>query len=252
MEMPANPATPHDTHDLELLASIADRDRDPQTDAAVVRMAAGCDECAALVADLRSLSLGLTSLPTTLPAPRDYRLTAKQAERLRRGRFWRLLLAPFGPGGFPGLRPAAGALTALGLVGLLATATPLALPASSGAAASAARSAFDEQASSPWLVQGPQTGVLPQSASAAPTSRQVGAVSGSNPPAPSTKTDEASNDVAANGTSSEAAPALIPGQTSLPSGAGGLRLPPLAILSMVLLLAGLGLFALRLAARRFA
>src|SRR5205807_2427527 len=136
---------PHATHDLELLASVADRDRDPETDATVARMVASCTDCAALVADLRSLALGLAGLPPTIAAPRDMRLSPERGAQVRRGAPWRRRLGPFGDQGVAGLRPLAGLLTTLGVAGLLLTVLPLGL-GSGGASLSQLGSAVSDGA----------------------------------------------------------------------------------------------------------
>jgi hypothetical protein len=116
--------TPHASHDLLLLAAAADRDVEPAVRAAAADQVAGCPECATLAADLRTIAVGLADLPASRPAPRDMRLSAEQAARLRRGGLLRRLLRPFGEDGLPALRPLAGALTAIGLAGILLTAIP--------------------------------------------------------------------------------------------------------------------------------
>ncbi len=232
---PPVPATPHSGHDLVLLAAAVDRDADPALRAAAAEQEAGCAECAALAADLRSLVVGLADLPPSMPAPRDMRLTPEQAARLRRGNLWQRFLRPFGSDGLPILRPLAAALTTLGLAGILLTAIPLGsgtatlftmgnpVPAASGAAVPAALS------SAPAEQGGSDKGVVPQP--------QASASASGNPavgPVPGENSDRATG-----------------------SGALGLsgvlpRLSPLAWLSVGLVVVGLGLFALRLVARRVA
>jgi hypothetical protein len=119
-EMP-NPSSPHASHDVLILAAAADHDPDPETLAEVERMTAECADCAAIADDLRLLASGLATLPPEVPAPRDFRITEEQAARLRRRGLARRILEPFGVGGLPGLSPFGGALTAIGLAGILLT-----------------------------------------------------------------------------------------------------------------------------------
>src|SRR5664279_2289441 len=84
-------------------------------------LASTCPGCASLVADLALLRAATAALPTR-PRTRDYRLTDADAARLRPSAWRRLLrwlAAPRSP-----VRPLAGGLAALGIAGLLLTATP--------------------------------------------------------------------------------------------------------------------------------
>jgi hypothetical protein len=73
---------PHADHDLEIVASLLDRDLAEFDRAVAERQVAECRSCAALIADLRSLASQTAATPT--PArPRDFRLTAADAARLR-------------------------------------------------------------------------------------------------------------------------------------------------------------------------
>lgn len=232
-------ATPHSTHDVVLLAAVADRDPDPATRDTVERMIAACGECAAIAEDLRLLAIGLADLPPSLPAPRDMRLTEADAARLRRGGFWRSILRPFGA--LPGLRPLAGAMTALGLAGLLLATVPLGLPGS------AAR------------LKGIGTGGAMSAASAAPALAPTEASDAAGPgelatqspravgtPWPPT-TDNTNGETSSGPPAATAAAAYRPEDTA--SG-NGPSIPPLAIVSIGLLGGGLGLIVLRLLAGR--
>ena len=104
-------AVEHDRHDLELIARVAAGDGSP----ADLRMAqaqrAECSECRALDSDLRAIATSTRALANdgaAVRAPRDFRLTPKDAARLR-GR---------GLGGFFPTR-LGGALVAMGIVGIL-------------------------------------------------------------------------------------------------------------------------------------
>lgn len=246
-EMPADQsprsATPHTTHDVVLLAAIADRDLDPVTRETVARMIAACGQCAAIAEDLRLLAIGLADLPPSLPAPRDMRLTEADAARLRRGGPWRSILRPFGARGLPALRPLAGALTALGLAGLLLSTVPLGLPGSAamfdvgkavgnGAAVPAASAAPVLAPTQPSAASDAAGGPGELAPSAAPRSAET-----FRPPTTDTSSHADASSV----------PAIVPASGG---GAAGSSIPPLTLISIVLLGGGLGLLALRLLAGR--
>lgn len=113
----ASPEAPHRVHDLLLVAAYAAGDVTDAERTAVEALVAACPECAAVVADVRSIGRALAALPAER-RPRDFRLTPADAERLRphtlRGRF-RILARPRLERAYP----VATGLTALGLTGLL-------------------------------------------------------------------------------------------------------------------------------------
>jgi hypothetical protein len=77
-----NARDPHLDHDLEIVASLLDRDLAGFDRAAAERQVEACASCSALLADLRSLASRTADVQT--PArPRDFRLTAADAARLR-------------------------------------------------------------------------------------------------------------------------------------------------------------------------
>lgn len=237
-------ATPHTTHDVVLLAAVADRDPDPVARQTVARMIGDCGQCAAIAEDLRLLAIGLADLPPSLPAPRDMRLTQADAARLRRGGLWRSILRPFGATGLPALRPLAGALTALGLAGLLLSTVPLGLPGraamfdvgkavGNGAAVPAASTAAvlaPTQLSAASDAAGGPGELAP---SAAPRSAET-----ARPPTTDTTSQAHASSVPAT---------IVPAGGA---GAGGSSIPTLTLISIVLLGGGLGLLALRLLAGR--
>jgi hypothetical protein len=133
------------------VARLAAGDLGPGETAAARELLATCDACAALAADLRAIATATRELGSAAVraasatsaasagsarspiAPRDFRLTAADAARLRRrGILRRAGVAAAGAAG--PLRGAGGALATLGLVGLLVSAG---LPALSGGAGSA-------------------------------------------------------------------------------------------------------------------
>jgi hypothetical protein len=255
--------SPHADHDLELVASILDRSTDEATRTVAGLQVASCDECARLLADLQSISAGLQALPRAIPVPRDFTISPEQAARLRRGNGWRRLLRPFGAQGIPSLQPLAAVLTTLGLAGLLLT-----------SGGSALLGAFSGAASAPGSIIGSSVDNQPERAAtdkAAPTNAAApGAVLGSlasphaatplapapgSPPAPAAGSPQpalggagAPTDLgASSGNFGAGGPAAVPPASEPPPAQS-----PLVILSATLLAVGLGLFLLRLAARRLA
>jgi hypothetical protein len=85
------------------------------------RLAAACAGCAALLADLALIRAATAALPAPRRT-RDYRLTGADAARLRPSA-WRRLLGWLGAPRST-VRPLAGALATLGIVGLLLGTTP--------------------------------------------------------------------------------------------------------------------------------
>jgi anti-sigma factor RsiW len=76
-------ADAHEAHDLEVLVAFADGELHGTELDDVASQVTDCPACAELVADLRSLVLAHRQLPPAA-RPRDYRLTAADAERLQR------------------------------------------------------------------------------------------------------------------------------------------------------------------------
>lgn len=137
MSEPRRPA--HDRHDLELVARAAAGDLDPGDARTARNLLASCDACAVVAADLRAIASATRELGSaaaraaSTAAPRDFRLTAGEAARLRRRGF--LDRAGLSAWGARRARGFGGALVTLGLVGLLVSAG---LPAFSGGASAPA------------------------------------------------------------------------------------------------------------------
>ena len=111
--MKPGPSTGHANHDESLVVRLYGNDVGPDERSLALDLVAGCEECAALFADLGEIASATVALPT--PArPRDFTLTPADAARLRpaqpaRGRSaWRGLTRQLG-----------GALATLGLVGII-------------------------------------------------------------------------------------------------------------------------------------
>jgi hypothetical protein len=108
-------AANHATHDELLIARLHGDDVDSRERARALDRVAGCDECAALYADLGAIATATTALPVQR-RPRDFALTDEDAARLRpRRRSWARLLT------FGRRRSFGGALAALGFSGLVLT-----------------------------------------------------------------------------------------------------------------------------------
>ena len=248
-----DPGAAHAAHDEEELAAFAAGELDHGAKERIARQVADCPECAALIDDMRLLR----SATQRLAAPtrrRDFRLSAADADRLARQARWRRLLGPFGAAGAQALRPVAGGLVALGLVGvLLTTVAPTVLRALPGTASSAAQ---DRELSAPAAGGGSKSQLAPNLQSLSPLAYGAGgapesgaprtAEPAANPPAssvaplpsePGAVADTSIGKSAAVGSE----PAVLPGPSILSI---------VGLLSAAALIVGLALIAiLRLAAR---
>jgi hypothetical protein len=119
------PAVDHLAHDELLIAAWVSGDTDPEDAARAADLTARCDDCRDLATDLRELRAATRALPP-LSRTRDFRLTPVDAERLRARPGWLDRVRAAAGAGFA--RPLAGAMTAIGLAGLLLTTTPLGGP----------------------------------------------------------------------------------------------------------------------------
>ena len=274
----------HQDHDLVLVAALVAGDTEGRDHTRATELVTSCPECARVRDDLVTLA----ALLPTLPAPartRDYRLTAEQAAALR-PTGWRRLLGAFGGSGFRFATPVGTAMATLGIAGLLLSAVPSSLPAGTtgdGTSGSAPLQSVTQDASAPAASAGPAAiGPAPQgevpatsepiasaaaSASAAPApSASAGAASGRY------EADQYANPADTSQRGAAAAPSG-PAATSDIAGEKGTKLaaPPapstptldatpttvapdrsLVFVASLLLIAGVGLLALRYTARRVA
>jgi hypothetical protein len=243
-----------------------------------------CDDCAELFADLKVIAVATAALPD-VPRTRDFRITAADAARLR-PRGWRALVDAIGGARAGFTRPLAAGLTTLGLVGLLVTTIPSALSGQAGAApvaapddgarysyasaapASAAAAPVagagpDVHASPPVVALGPSAGpsaaasTAPQVDTGTPAATRdsveaVGTVAptpvgnGVQPPGTKGGRGTGAGATASGGTTDESASGALFGSNT---GNGGWPLLPISIVCLV---AGLGLFAIRWSARQLA
>jgi hypothetical protein len=126
-KMPSrDPASPHEGHDLLLVAAHATGDTTGSEAIQARELISGCHDCRDLATDLAALRSAARQLPPAQRA-RDFRLSPETAARLRAPSPWQRfvdgLVAPRGFG-----RPLAGALMTQGLAGLMVWATPLGSP----------------------------------------------------------------------------------------------------------------------------
>ncbi len=248
----------HEAHDRLLIASLVDRSiSEPERARAEAQLRA-CGACAELHGELVALSEATRALP--VPArPRDFTLTPADAERLR-VRGWRRLIAAIGSSRDAFSRPLAIGFTTLGLAGLLVSTVPM--PSGAPAADQALRPA--------GAPAGDATG-------GAGTAQEFATQASESPPAPDASGPAIAAAVpsAAPSAANEAAPAASPealepdilfedGQSSPLPGEpdssrtlaqdlyddGSFAPSPMFVVAGVLLLIGVGLFALRWTARR--
>jgi len=264
-EMTASRST-HATHDRLLIANLIDRSPGEADRALAEEQMAGCPECVLLYDDLMALSAATRAMPVP-SRRRDFTLTRADAERLRISR-WRRALAAIGSPRDAFSRPLAIGLTTLGLAGLLVATIPGAIPGLGGAATSqstvadAARNAAGEagpgEAANPEVMN--QGSGAPSAAAGSGPAMAVTAPSAAPSdaavPAPATSAGDSAPDVLFEG--GESSP--IAGEPD-GRGAGDLSSKNLTdsgpvgisatvFVAVMLLVAGLGLFAMRWLARR--
>ena len=243
----------HDRHDPMLIAAHASQDLAPAEVERVEQWLRDCRECAALHADVSSISVALAGLPKAATAPRDFRLSPAQAAGLRGGPWWRRLVRTItAPRGFG--RPLATAFTTLGLVGLLIGNLPTGFLLSAGGAASPERALVDTGApqGTPPDAHVPGPAPTPEDTSSAygpaegSDDGRTNYVSGSGA-SPSVMKD----DLATTGAPPAESPA--PTEVAAPLAADGPTAgrdatpatSPVTMLAIAFLAVGLGLFAIR-------
>jgi hypothetical protein len=278
----------HATHDTLLVAALADRTvPEPDRDRAEA-LIARCGLCRSLHADLLAIRTATIALPPATRS-RDYTLTEADAVRLR-PRGLRRIAAVFGSARDGFSRPLAIGLTTLGLAGLIAANIPsfgagtTLQTVGSGVTSDSSKVELNAAATNPGSGTGAGAALAPvaPAASAAASAAAVSSskpdygtnrasaaaapVASAAPPAPEATTDTSGKTLADAGASPSQDDTTIfegqdagnsPGATgggtlglaSEPAGDNGISL--LVIVSGTLLIAGLGLFALRWTSRRF-
>jgi hypothetical protein len=275
----------HATHDTLLVAALADRTvPEPDRDRAEA-LIAGCGLCRSLHADLLAIRTATIVLPPATRS-RDYTLTEADAARLR-PRGWRRMAAAFGSARDGFSRPLAIGLTTLGLAGLIAANIPSFGSGTTlqtvGSGVTSDSSKVELNAAATGSGTGAGAALAPVAPAASAAASAAAAVSSSEPDYGTNRTSVAAAPVAsaappapqatdASGkglTDAGASPSQddttifegqdagnSPGATdggtlglaSEPAGDNGISL--LVIVSGTLLIAGLGLFALRWTSRR--
>ena len=239
----------HANHELTLIAGHAAGDLGVSERIRADALLLSCTSCADLHRDLISIAAATRALPTTAVAPRDFRLDAAQAARLRRGSWLRTLLQPFGAAK-SGVRPTAAALTSLGLAGLFVT---MILPGMFGSAASAP--AFERDTSGAGLPASTFAPPRPVAAGSRAGAGEVQAAGQPSAPGYDTMTgSKASHEPKdmpedpAVGLKGSHVPAVS--MSTDESSAISASPNPIVLGSLALLAIGLALFVLRFAARR--
>ncbi len=226
-------ASPHASHDLVSIAALAARasDMDDAEHARARALVTTCTTCADVLAELVMLR---TALPmTSTPArPRDFSLTPADAARLR-ARGWRRFLGFFGSARDAFSRPLAATLTTLGIAGLLLASLP-GVYGAGGAATILSNVGAPVQQAAPAPSAGEAQGSDRMTITAEPAaSGDAGVFTGGNPE----DLGSTREDLAGDGF-----------LFSIQSDASGLS--ALFVVAGMLLIVGLGLFALRWSARR--
>lgn len=278
--MPVNPQS-HERHDRYLVAALAADDLEPAVRPEAEALVRSCADCAELLADLRSIAAATHALPP-VPRLRDFTITAADAARLRPSG-WRALLDAIGGARATFSRPLAVGLTTLGLAGLLVTTIPGALTfglggsaasAPQGPEAAGAPSSTRDLVDSNVDAAGKASQAPPASATPAPegtsAAPSAAATSGADyttgSPAPSPAVVQTAPSPSQKAISGGVPTAVDGGSTGAPldgafgpltgdkgrlaSGDGGGGPAPLLLVSLALLVGGLGLFLARWAARR--
>jgi hypothetical protein len=225
-------------------------------------LVASCGGCAALLADLVAIRGAMTSLPLP-PRRRDFRLTDADVARLRPSPWRRLAGWLAGPRS--SVRPLATGLASLGIVGLLLTAGLPGLGWGAGAAlapadggvrtsdtesvgASAAPLYQPGEAPAPEATEGPAATGAP-AATMGPAALpggdpgQAGTAGDTGSPGPTDERNATSEDGSTAGGEAQ-------GEDTFKATDRGGGIPAGVVVSAVLLLAGLGLFAVRAIALR--
>jgi hypothetical protein len=125
MHHPSEPD--HARHDATLIAGHAAGDLAGMDRSRADALIASCRDCAELRRDLVAIAAATRSVPAPATLRGDLRLSAEQADRLRRNSWLRAFLRPFAAASSP-LRPVATAFTSLGVVGLLIGVTLSSVP----------------------------------------------------------------------------------------------------------------------------
>ena len=237
----------HHDHDATLISGLAAGNLTSPDRARAQATLDACTECTSLHADLVAIAAATRTLPKHARAPRDFRLSADQAARLRRGSWLRAFLTSLA-GARSATRPVAAAFTSLGIAGLLVVTV---LPGLFGSAASMGP---ERQTTSGVGGAGAPT--------AAPAAAPVSEAGASRAPVRNVTGAGAEVDSAASGdpdyvygakdqvTASDAPPVFAGPSSDLGRLSSNGSPNPILVGSLTLLAVGLLLFGLRFAGRR--
>jgi hypothetical protein len=243
----------HAGHDETLIAGLAAADlTDPET--AVARsLVASCPDCAELHADLVAIMAATAELAPPRRT-RDFQLTEADAARLRPSG-WRRLAAGLGRPRLALGRPLAGGLVALGIAGLIVSASPAILGSTGTAETGGAAAAPVSDQAAPAAGVGGASSTLgialsvPSAAASAAPPQASSTVPDRTPVYAGSASAQPSLVPAASGAPVAAVPAPVASDSSATKsavlGSGpGVSPSPLLIGSLVLLVAGLVVLAL--------
>jgi hypothetical protein len=122
----------HRRHDRLLVTRYAADDSYPGEQGEAETLIASCSECAELAADIRLLSQRTHQLAAPR-RPRDFRISAEQADKLRGSWLERFMRGIAAPGWGTALRPLAGAAFAIGMTLMVVGALPMSAAQPAGA-----------------------------------------------------------------------------------------------------------------------
>lgn len=258
------PSPGHADHDELWLVAYAAGDLPDRERVAAEELVRTCPDCARLVEELELIRAATVSLPVPRRR-RDFRLTEADAARLR-PRGWRRLLVPLTGPRFAFSQPLAAGLVTIGIAVLLLTTAPEFLSGPAAAPAPMAGAAATESAGD-QVAPLAETKAAPSAApSEAPPAVAPPGAAGALGTAPSAEPAPAGSEAApgAEAGAGSAGPAPSEGVRSLaaqpsPGQVGGEAAGraageasglPLRLIATLVLATGIGLFALRWAARR--
>lgn len=257
--MPNSPSIgpAHGDHDRLLIARLTVGDAaGTDRDQALAQLAA-CGACRDLIADLGTIARAVAAMPPpSRPIGSDFRLSGLEARRLARGGWWRRALGSLGSTRGSMLAPAAATMMTIGLAGLLLTAGSLLQIGATGAAPRKAALAPTQVISEPAPTSSGSPAAsadglgTPAAATSAPSGRRESdvpflAFGPTTSPAPAAVAGQSRTQAPGGATD-----AITSSPEGRPSDAPVVDRSLLAMVSGLLLVAGVGLLLLRRAAVR--
>lgn len=249
--------TDHAAHDELRIAAYAAGDLEGHELTIATESIASCRACARLADDLALIRSATRRLPQPTRT-RDFRLTEADAARLR-PLGWRGLVASLGGPRFAFTQPLAAGLATLGLAGILLATLPVGFGASTeSSTVGGALTTSGDRVAAPEALPSDGAGAAAEAPSLtspepAPSSgAAVLAPSAPLPSGPPVASGEAGGSTIRPGAGEPAGRQKDLAFGTSAEGTAGTGPPPLLVVSLVLLVGGLGLLAVRLAARRLA